>query len=150
MRAGLRVSEVVALQDEDISISERKGQVVIRQGKGLKERTIPLNRQARQALQKYLDSRPPQPNPHLFVTRSGKQLTNRDMQRLVAQAGQRAGLSHQVTPHVLRHSFATRALRQGKLDLATLSHILGHANLATTARYLHPNQNEMAEMVEGL
>ena len=60
-----------------------------------------------------------------------------------------AGIDRKVTPHTLRHTYATRALRNG-VDLAMLSRLLGHENLTTTARYLHPNEGEVAEMVERL
>lgn len=150
VRAGLRVSEVVALELDDVSITERKGQVVVRQGKGLKERIVPLSRMARAALGEYLAERPSFNTQSLFVSPAGKSLSSRDVQRLVSKASSKAGISTTVTPHVLRHSFATRALRQAKVDLATLSKILGHENLTTTARYLHPDSNLMAEMVEDL
>lgn len=120
------------------------------QGKGLKERTVPLNRLARAALGDYLAERPSFNTPSLFFSQAGKPLSSHDIQRLVSNASTKAGITTTVTPHILRHTFATRALRQGKADLATLSLILGHENLTTTARYLHPDANLMAEMVEEL
>lgn len=150
VRAGLRVSEVVALDHDDVTMSERKGEVRVRQGKGLKERTVPLSRQARRDLQAYLAVRPSFAGDRLFVSRSGNVLQARDVQRLLTNAALRAGIQKQVTPHLLRHSFATRALRQGKMDLATLANMLGHENLATTARYLHPDKEQMAAMIEEL
>lgn len=150
VRAGLRVSEVAALELDDVSVTERKGQVVVRQGKGLKERVVPLSRMARAAMSEYLAERPSFNVKSVFVSPAGNSLSSRDVQRLVSSATAKAGISTTVTPHVLRHSFATRALRQAKVDLATLSKILGHENLTTTARYLHPDSNLMAEMVEEL
>jgi site-specific recombinase XerD len=150
VRAGLRVSEVIALRPEDLTLSERKGQVTIRQGKGLKERTVPLSRRARAEVEGYVGKRPLFANDWLFVSQSGKQLAARDVQRLVTRASRKAGIHSEVTPHVLRHTFATRALQRAKMDLATLSHILGHENLTTTSRYLHPDKAQLAEMVEDL
>lgn len=150
VRAGLRVSEVVALELDDVSITERKGQVVVRRGKGLKERIVPLSRMARAALSEYLAERPSIKAESVFVSPAGNSLSSRDVQRLVSSASTKAGISTTVTPHTLRHSFATRALRQAKVDLATLSRILGHENLTTTVRYLHPDSNLMAAMVEDL
>jgi site-specific recombinase XerD len=150
IRAGLRVSEVVSLDLDDLTISERKGQVIVRQGKGLKERTVPLSRLARLALEEYLGVRPTFAGQILFVSQSGSALASRDVQRLVKSASLKAGITNSVTPHILRHTFATRALRQAKMDLATLSRILGHENLTTTARYLHPDQNMMSEMIKDL
>jgi len=150
VRAGLRVSEVLALQADDLTMSERKGQVMVRQGKGLKERTVPLNRLARVALEEYLEKRPFTAATLLFISQAGSPLASRDAQRLIETASGKAGITSPVTPHILRHTFATRALRQAKMDLATLSRILGHENLTTTARYLHPDQAMMAEMMEEL
>lgn len=150
VRAGLRVSEVIALRPDDIQMSERKGQVIIRQGKGLKERTVPLSRMARVEVGAYGAERPLAPTSIFFISQSGNPLSARDVQRLVRDASRKAGIQGEVTPHTLRHTFATRALQQGNVDLATLSRLLGHENLNTTSRYLHPNQSQVAEMVEEL
>lgn len=150
VRAGLRVSEIVSLQTTDLELSERKGQIVVRRGKGLKERTVPLSREARSGLVTYLQVRPSFVQQWLFFSQSGARLSSRDVQRLVSNASVRAGIKTQVTPHVLRHTFATRALQQAQMDLATLSQILGHENLTTTARYLHPDKQRVAAMVEDL
>ncbi len=147
-RAGLRVSEVVRLRLEDVEIGPRKGHVVVRASKGLKERTVPLPAEARKALQTYLEVRP-FATETLFVSRQGNPITSRDVQRLVAKYAKLAGVTKRVTPHTLRHTYATRALRAG-VDLATLSRLLGHENLTTTARYLHPNRQQVQEMVEEL
>jgi site-specific recombinase XerD len=72
------------------------------------------------------------------------------LQRLVAKTARLAGITHRVTPHTLRHTIATCALRQGQIDLATLSRLLGHENLTTTARYLHSDLERVAAMVEDL
>jgi integrase/recombinase XerD len=147
VRVGLRVSEVVSLQSDDVDMNERRGQVIIRQGKGLKERTAPLSRRARLELTAYQEVRPSFAGDRLFVSKAGNPLTARDAQRLVANARRKADISG---PHILRHTFATRALQQANMDLATLPRILGHDNLTTTARYLHPNMARVAEMVEEL
>lgn len=147
-RGGLRISEVLGLQVEDVEVNARSGWVLVRRGKGVKERRVPLSAEARRALREYLEVRPRRPGP-LFLSRTFQPLTPRDVERLVGEAARRAGIEKRVTPHVLRHTFATRFLRSGG-DLATLQAILGHASLATTARYLHPDAGRMQEMVEEL
>ncbi len=84
----------------------------------------------------------------LFITH--RPIHNRGVQRLVRVAAHKAGIRRNVTPHTLRHTFATRALQQGGADLATLANLLGHENLNTTARYLHPAREGVAAMVENL
>ena len=148
-RAGLRVGEVVALDVGDVELNERSGWVLVRRGKGLKERRVPLSREARKALRAYLEARPGWSGDALFVTKTGRRMDAGAVQRMVKAAARRAGIQKRVTPHVLRHTFATRFLRRGG-DLATLQAVLGHANLATTARYLHPDAAKVQEMAEGL
>ncbi len=147
-RAGLRVGEALALAPEDVKIDTRSGWVLVRRGKGMKERRVPLSAEARQALRAYLQVRPQQPGP-LFLSRTFRPLSGRDVQRIVSAAARRAGIRRRVTPHTLRHSFATRFLRSGG-DLATLQALLGHTSAATTARYLHPDVARMQAMVEEL
>lgn len=148
-RAGLRVSEAVALTLADVELNARSGALLVRHGKGLKQRRVPLSAAARAALKAYLDVRPAAaPTSVLFLTRSWGPLTARDAQRIVAGAAHTAGLSG-VTPHTLRHTFATRFLQSGG-DLATLATLLGHSSVATTTRYLHPDAGRVQEMVEEL
>lgn len=149
-RAGLRVSEVVALDVSDVELNARSGWALVRQGKGLKERQVPLSLETRKAVKVYLDVRPAwAESKKLFVSKTGKRLVTRDVQQMIASASSQARLSVHVTPHVLRHTFATRFLQSGG-DLATLQAVLGHSSLTTTARYLHPNAAQVQEMVEGL
>jgi site-specific recombinase XerD len=147
-RAGLRVGEALALDLADVEINERSGWATVREGKGLKERVVPLSLQARKALTTYLEQRPNGTNA-LFVTMRGNRLSKRTVQDMVTEAARRAGIEQGVTPHTLRHTFATRFLEQGG-DLATLRDILGHANLTTTSRYVHSNATKMQKMVERL
>lgn len=148
-RTGVRVSEMVALRRKDVTLSQRKGELLVRHGKGMKERSIPLGLKVRQALSAYLKVRPENEGNWLFISRTLRPLSSRDIQRMVRNAAYRAGIRRQVTPHLLRHTFATRALRGG-VDIATLSRLLGHETLTTTARYLHPDKESVAAMVEEL
>jgi site-specific recombinase XerD len=149
VRAGLRVGEAVALDLGGVETRERSGWALVRQGKGLKQRRVPLSLQAREALEAYLKVRPEWVGEALFITKSGKRVHKRDVQRMVTDAAARAGIGKKVTPHILRHTFATRFLRKGG-DLATLRSILGHASIATSSRYLHPDAAQVQEMVEEL
>ncbi len=146
-RAGLRVSEALSLRVADVNLNARSGWLLVRKGKGMKERRVPLSAEARRALRDYLDVRPSWAGELLFVTRTGRQMSARDVQRLLQDAARRAGIPKRVTPHVLRHTFATRFLQAGG-DIATLAEILGHERIATTTRYLHPDAARMQEMSE--
>jgi len=149
-RAGLRLSEVLALKLDDVTLNDRSGSLLVRQGKGKKERTVALAKEARAALRAYLNVRPKMAQTEvLFISRSWQPLGPRDVQRLITEAKRRAGIQKQVTPHTLRHTFATRFLQNGG-DVATLANLLGHTNVATTTRYLHPNAARVQEMVEEL
>jgi integrase/recombinase XerC len=151
-RAGLRVSEAVSLNVEDVEINERSGWVLVRRGKGRKERKVPLSLEARRALKEYLQvrPRPKEGAGGLFLSKSRQRMRPKSVQRMVRDAAGRAGIKgKRVTPHVLRHTFATRFLRKGG-DLATLRDLMGHRTLEATARYLHPDAARVQEMVERL
>ncbi|GIV65469.1 MAG: tyrosine recombinase XerD [Bellilinea sp.] len=146
-RAGLRVGEVVRLRLEDVEMNGRSGWLTVKGGKGNKTRRVPLNGEARQALKAWLDERPQAAEGWLFLSRTGKPLSERDVQRMVAEYARIAGV--EATPHTLRHTFATRAIEKG-VDVATLAAILGHSRLETTGRYLHPTAERIQEAVEGI
>jgi site-specific recombinase XerD len=148
-KAGLRVGEVVALELGDIELGARSGWATVRMGKGNKTRRVPLNSDTRQALQAYLAVRPDVPAKALFVSRTGTPLSVRDVQRLVADLARRARIDGKVTPHMLRHTFATRLIERGA-DVAAVAALLGHESIATTSRYLHPSEARLAEAVEGV
>jgi site-specific recombinase XerD len=147
-RAGLRVGEVVRLERGDIELGARSGWAVVT-GKGNKTRRVPLSGLVCRALSVYLAVRPAFGTPVLFVSRSGLPLSARDVRRVVTRLAKRAGIDKKVTPHVLRHTFATHALEKGA-DVATVAVILGHESIATTSRYLHPSEARLVEAVERL
>jgi site-specific recombinase XerD len=145
---GLRVGELCHLRLGDIAISERKGEVLVRAGKGNKDRTVPLNNDVRRALVAYLAVRPTVAHDYLFVGQRGAPLQPQGVQEVVAKYARRAGLP-EVTPHVLRHTFAKHVLDAGE-DLATVQRLLGHERLETTAIYTHPTARDLEEAVRRL
>jgi len=140
--SGLRVSELVGLDREHINLKRREFMV---RGKGQKDRPIFISEQAADWLQRYLDKRQDTTRP-LFVRYSGRKtvdltgnfhrLTARSVQRLVAHYALLAGITKHVSPHTLRHSFATDLLMNGA-DLRSVQAMLGHSNIATTQIYTH-------------
>ena len=148
-RAGLRIGEVLALDLDDVKLNDTSGWLTVRQGKGMKERHVPLSSRARKSLTDYLEVRPQTNTPGVFLTKTLNRLSARPVQRMVKSASQRAGIEQGVTCHQLRHTFATRFLEKGG-DLATLRDILGHTNISTTSRYVHSSARKMQDMVEEL
>lgn len=132
--SGLRVSEGVALNWADLDLE--KGWVKV-MGKGSKERSVPVGAPAQQALQEYLSLRTDatQDSP-LFINYQGSRLTARSVARILAKHLVRIASSKSLSPHGLRHSFATHLLAAGA-DLRTIQELLGHARLSTTQRYTH-------------
>ena len=145
---GLRVGELCSLRLADIHISERKGSVLVRSGKGDKDRTVRLNHDVREALESYLAVRPATQDDHLFIGQRGEPLQTDGVQLIIRKLAKRAGLE-KVTPHVLRHSFAKHVLDAGE-DLATVSRLLGHERLETTAIYTEPTARDLEEAVARL
>lgn len=148
---GLRVSELGALDVDDVWISARKGQVEVRLGKGEQPRTVPLNAQTRESLAGWLAARPGwvkvSPAPGLFLSREGARLAVRSIRHLIDQVGDAAGVP--LAPHVLRHTFATNLIRGGA-DLVTVADLMGHASVDTTRIYTRPTVADYEAAVERL
>jgi integrase/recombinase XerC len=119
----------------------------VRSGKGRKYREVPLHKEARQALAAYLKARPADEDDHLFLGQRGP-LGARGIQMQLTALGQAAGVA--VTPHVLRHTFATRLLREAGADLVTVASLMGHASIATTQIYTQPGEADQIKAVEKL
>ncbi len=147
LQAGLQVSEACNLTLSDLAIGERKGSVVVREGKGLKQRTVPLNSEARRALSEWLAVRPAWSHQSLFGGQRGEALQPRAVQRLLADYGRRASV--EVTPHTLRHSFAKNLIDAG-VSMAKVAALLGHANLNTTRIYTTPSVTDLEVAVESI
>lgn len=149
--SGLRVSELVALDREHINLKRREFMV---RGKGQKDRPIFISQDAADWIQKYLDKRQDNVRP-LFIRYSGSKqvdlsgnfhrLTARSIQRMVARYARLAGITKHVSPHTLRHSFATDLLMNGA-DLRSVQAMLGHSNIATTQIYTHITDPHLKEV----
>jgi len=133
LTAGLRRSEVGAIRLEDVNL---QNQTLLVRGKGAKQRMVPLMPQTAQATQDYLAVRPEVNQPYLFLSPKGQRLANDFLNRALRRILARAGLAKRITPHMLRHTFATHLVRNG-VDVRTVQELLGHSDLETTANYLH-------------
>ena len=141
---GVRCSELVGL---DLSQVDLRGKMARVLGKGRKERIVPFGRQASEALEAYLPARA-RARPRsdaLFVNARGGRLTDRSVRRLVATRVRQVAASKRVSPHTLRHSFATHLLERGA-DLRTIQELLGHASLSTTQRYTHVDARHLLDI----
>jgi site-specific recombinase XerD len=151
--SGLRVSELVGLDHDHINLKRREFSV---RGKGQKDRPIFISIEAAEWVQKYIDKREDNTKP-LFVRYSGSKkvdltgnfhrLTARSIQRLVARYALLAGITKHVSPHTLRHSFATDLLMNGS-DIRSVQAMLGHSNIATTQIYTHVTDPHLKEVHE--
>jgi site-specific recombinase XerD len=142
---GLRVGELCDLRLDDIDLSDRKGILTVRQGKGAKHRTVPLNADVRHALGVYLAVRPRVEDDHLFVGQRGRGVSEQAVWYLVTKYARQAGLED-VSPHTLRHSFGKQLLDATK-DLVAVAALLGHEKLETTAIYTQPSDRDLARAV---
>lgn len=133
--SGLRVSELAALDLDDLDRAERTVRVL---GKGRKERVVPFGRKAARALETYLGRRAADRGP-VFTNRRGGRLSVRSLHTIVRRGAAAAGLTRRVSPHTLRHTFATHLL-DGGADLRVVQELLGHATPATTQIYTHVTQ----------
>ena len=149
LKAGLRVSEVVALALDDLILNDRSGKAVVRDSKKNKYREAPLNTDVRQALRAWLDVRP-EKGDRVFVGhgKSSTGLTTRSVHRLVGKYARLAGLeSAGVSPHTLRHTCGHNLVEAG-VALDRVAAILGHEKLDTTALYTMPSDKELQREVE--
>jgi site-specific recombinase XerD len=142
--AGLRIAELSGLDLGDL-LEQGEGACVRVLGKGRKERLAPTGRRSAESLRSYLQDERPRlarkrrrgpPDPALLLNKNGRRLGVRGLRRIVERSVSRAGLPEWVTPHTLRHSFATHLLENGA-DLRAIQELLGHASLATTQVYAH-------------
>jgi integrase/recombinase XerD len=144
---GLRASEAVELRLEDIDLDE---QILRARGKGAKERLVPIGRQALTALRAYSTRGRPalvgvNTERRLFVNRSGRGLSRQGLYKIIKGHARSAGLEHKMSPHTLRHSFATHLLAGG-CDLRSLQEMLGHADLSTTQVYTHLSADRLKDV----
>ncbi len=144
--AGLRVAEISALDRADVDLEDLA--VLVRQGKGGKDRVVPLNIAAAIAVEEYLATRDDE-DPALFVSRKGGRLSVRAIQRMVRRVAGDAELAKRVTPHKLRHTFAT-LLIENDADVFTVQELLGHASVATTQIYVHVSRARKRGAVDRL
>ena len=141
--SGLRISELVGIDLDDIEV---RAKLVKVRGKGSKERIVPFGSKAEQAVRAYLPTRhaPPDENA-LFVNYKGDRITARSVRRLFDKYVRAAALRAGISPHTMRHSFATHLLNAGA-DLRGIQELLGHASLSTTQKYTHLNDGELLKV----
>ena len=148
---GLRVSEVLNLRISDVDMRIGCVRCI---GKGDKERLVPIGRKAIAAVEQYLAlsrpqfSRPSSPAPHnlvLFLTRNGRRLSRVSIWKIMHDYGIQLGLRGRLTPHKLRHSFATHLLERGA-DLRSVQLMLGHADISTTQIYTHVVEERLKQV----
>jgi len=147
--SGLRVSELCQLGVSDLNLEMG---VLRTTGKGNKQRLVPVGKEAIQSVREYLKSGrgallKGRASRYLFLTARGTAMTRQSFWRLLAGYGKRAGMFHGITPHVLRHSFATHLL-EGGADLRSVQAMLGHSDISTTQIYTHVVRSRLRQTVE--
>ncbi len=144
--SGLRVSELILL---DISDLDMKESIIRVKGKGKKERIIPIGTKAIDAIQNYLPERISlkKKSPALFLNNRGGRLTQRSVRRILLYYSRMINLKGDLSPHTLRHTFATHLLHEGA-DLRSIQELLGHSSLSTTQRYTHLDIGYLVEVYD--
>jgi integrase/recombinase XerC len=149
--AGLRVSELTGLDLQDLLLGQRTLRVL---GKGRKERLVPVHERAMAALEAYLAQRSAflaakalPPTAALLINQRGGRLTPTSVRAFLGKALETAALRARISPHALRHSFATHLLNRG-MDLRAIQELLGHASLSTTQRYTHLDLEQLSRTYE--
>ncbi len=139
---GLRVSELVSLNKDSIE----QNTIRVRSGKGKKDRVVFVDDGTVELMEQYVKERGDE-NPALFVNKRGERLSDRYVEILVKRHAKRAGIKKKVTPHTLRHTFATHLL-QNKANIMVIKDLLGHASLSTTQIYTHVTDEYKKEIYE--
>ena len=151
--SGIRISELVNLDLKDLNFQDRFVKVL---GKGRKERIVPLGRKSSEALQNYINIRNDlikkgsderESMSALFLNNKGRRITPRGVQNIVMKYVRDAGLKKKISPHTLRHSFATHLLDAGA-DLRTIQEFLGHSSLSTTQKYTHLTTDRLMQIYD--
>lgn len=145
---GIRISELIGLNSGDVHITMGFVRCI---GKGNKERIIPIGKSAVEAVQKYLDEGRPSfiskkhRDDALFLNHHGKRMTRQGFWKILKRLASEAGISKELTPHTLRHSFATHLLENGA-DLRAVQEMLGHADISTTQIYTHVTKTRLKDV----
>lgn len=145
---GMRISECTQLNLEDIQLTMGFVRVT---GKGHKERIIPLNQTAIKHIEMYIQNaraklfKPGGDNDALFINQAGKRLTRQGIAKLLKQHAKKAGITKEMTPHLMRHSFATHLIENGA-DLRAVQEMLGHSDITTTQIYTHVGKKRLKEV----
>ena len=150
--SGLRVSELVEMNEDDLDLNLGIIKVM---GKGKKERIVPIGSKAIEALNNYLNNRkrlskyplPSSLNPPLLLNQRGGRLTTRSVARIINRYIEQCGLLKNISPHSLRHTFATHMLDAGA-DLRAIQELLGHVSLSTTQKYTHVSISKLMEVYD--
>lgn len=144
--SGLRVSELTSLDVVDLDIKES---IVRVKGKGNKERIVPIGSKAMEAIQNYLPERISlkKKSPALFLNNRGGRLTQRSVRRILVAYSRMINLKGDISPHTLRHTFATHLLHEGA-DLRSIQELLGHSSLSTTQKYTHVDIRHLTEVYD--
>ncbi len=142
--SGMRVSELCSLDIEDVDFIE--GIVKIRSGKGDKDRIVVVDGKALESLKEYLHKEKRFNGP-LFISQKETRITPVQVERLIKKYSQMAGIKKHVTPHVIRHTFATTLLKNGA-DIRFIQQLLGHSSISTTEIYTHVDENTLRNIYE--
>ncbi len=145
LQTGIRVSELCQLKVQDVDLQNKV--LRVRLGKGMVSRDIELEKKVIQAIKNWMDKRKNEDSEYLFLNKFGEQLTDRAIQMLVKAYAEKAGINKKVTPHSLRHTFATYKAENG-VSPFQLKEWLGHQNLNTTQIYVHMARQNAKKVME--
>lgn len=148
LQTGIRIGELVAIKFENLHLGNhsKPGHILIEQGKGKKDRTITLNTPGKKAIKKYLEIRPKNNCPYLFLSKSGKLLNSRNVRYVIDRYYRKVGI-RRATVHTLRHTFCTHHVAKGT-SLMVIAQMAGHSKLTTTQKYIHLTTEVMDKQIE--